>query len=383
MNKNLKSNPDYVIGNEIRCWAPYVPSNAINYVSEVLTSKWLNTGSREKIFREKLCEKFKFQNCIAVNSGTSALKLGLSALGVTHGDEVISTPFTFMATNTAILEVGAKPIFVDINYNDCNIDVSQIEKEITSKTKAIMIVHYAGNPVDLDELRSIAKKHGLPIIEDSAHALGATYKNKFIGETGECVCFSTQVIKIINTGDGGFVASDNQSFYEKAKKISWYGIDRDFKKTSLDPLPDNFDGGTLGYKMNMNDIIASLGIASIEEWQIPFKHRQTIGKRYREELSRLSKIKLLEYKEDRTPNYQIFPVHVKNREEFATFMKNKNIFLNINNRRNDIYPMFGSKKDFYNLKRVDEDLILLPIHTDLTDSNVDYIIQSIKEFDQL
>ncbi|MCL5795033.1 MAG: DegT/DnrJ/EryC1/StrS family aminotransferase, partial [Patescibacteria group bacterium] len=295
------------------------------------------------------------------------------------GDEVISTPFTFIATNTAILEQGAKPIFADIHYDDLNIDPESVEKKITSKTKAIMAVHYGGNPADLFELRSIAKKHNLPLIEDAAHALGSKYKGDFIGSKGDVICFSLQVVKIITSGDGGLIATSNSNYYQKLKKIVWYGIDRDKKKTNLiDPFPPSFKGDTLGFKYNMNDIVATLASVGVDNFDIAAKRRKEIGEKYRENLSGISGLKLINYKSDRTPNYQIFPVHIKNRLAFAKRLKEKGIMVNINNRRNDIYPMFGGfRSDLINTAMADKDVILLPLHADLTQKQVNYIIDNV------
>src|SRR3989338_6066156 len=261
---------DYELGDEIRLWSTFVHEDAIRAVTETLRSKWINTGKREKELRKKASQKWGFPFCVACTNGTAALRSALAVLEVGPGDEVVSTPYTFIATNTSILEQGARPVFADINYDDLNISPARIEEKITSKTKAIMIVHYGGNPCDLDEIRAIGKKHNLPIIEDSAHALGSIYKGKYIGSTGELVCFSLQVVKIINSGDGGLISTSKKRYYQKLKKIIWYGIDREEKKTSLlDPLPDSFKGDVLGFKYNMNDIIASLALAGVNNYDAP------------------------------------------------------------------------------------------------------------------
>lgn len=373
---------DYELGdNIIRTWSTYVPEEAITEVVKTLRSKWINTGKKEKGLREKTCSKWGFPYCVAVNNCTAALRASLAVLGVGPGDEVISTPFTFIATNTAILEQGAKPIFADIKYEDLNIDPKSIEQHITNRTKAIIVVHYGGNPVDLDEIREIGRKHKIPIIEDAAHALGSMYKGKYIGATGDIVCFSLQVVKIINSGDGGLIATSNKEYYEKLKKIIWYGIDREEKKTNLlDPLPDNFRGDTLGFKYNMNDIIATLASVGVDHFDQAAEKRRRIGEKYRKEFSNLSKLKLMKYYPDRKPNYQIFPVLVENRLNFAKYLRKHNIMVNINNRRNDIYPMFGGlQNDLVITARADKDVVLLPIHTDLTEEQVDYTIKKVKE----
>ena len=364
----------------IRCWSVCIPDNAGEEVSKTLESTWINTGKKEKEFREKVCKRFRAPYAAACMSGTSALKIALRALGVGPGDEVVSTPFTFIATNTSILEVGATPVFADIQYDTLNIDPKSVAEKITEKTKAIMCVHYAGNPVDLDELREVAAKHNLPIIEDSAHAMASEYKGNPIGSTGDVATFSFQCVKIVTSGDGGIVTTTNEEIYKKIKKQSWYGIDRDTKKTSiLDPLPAHPDG--LGFKSNMNDITATLGCVAIDYLDTALKRRYEIGHRYREELASLSKVKLLDYKSHWKPNYQIFPIHVKDRDKFAHFMWDHNIQVNVNNRRNDLYDIFGGLCDLPNLKKADEDVILIPIHNDLTDNDVTRIINTIREYD--
>ena len=171
---------DYEMPGEIRTWGTYVSDEAIERVTEVLKSKWLNTGKNEKLLRETFCKKFGSKYCVAVNNGTAALRASYAMLGIGPGDEVVTTPYTFIATNTSILEQGATPIFADIRYEDLNVTADSIAEKITKKTKAIVIVHYAGNPVDLDEIRELARLHRLPLVEDSAHAMGSMYKEKYI-----------------------------------------------------------------------------------------------------------------------------------------------------------------------------------------------------------
>jgi len=376
------NNKDYDIGQEIRTWSVCIPDSASDEVVNTLKSKWINTGKKEKEFRKKICKRFNAPYATATTSGTNALKIALKSLDIGPGDEVVSTPYTFIATNTAILELGAKPVFADIQYDTLNIDPNSVAKKINNKTKAIMCVHYAGNPVDLDELRTVAKHHNLPIIEDSAHAMGSEYKDKPIGSTGDVACFSFQCVKIVTCGDGGVVTTTNEDLYKKIQKFSWYGIDREIKKTSiLDPFPHDPDG--LGLKANMNDIVATLACSAIDYLDTALKYRLHIGNIYRDELENLSKIELMNYKNDRKPNYQIFPIHVENRVSFAEFMWSKGIQVNINNRRNDLYEMFGGlQKDLINLEKADKDVILVPLHNDLSEFDIERIINSIKEYDK-
>lgn len=375
-------NKDYRIGDEIRTWSICIPDNAGKEIEKTLKSKWINTGKKEKEFRKKICDRFNAPYATATTSGTNALKIAMKSLGIGPGDEVVSTPYTFIATNTAILEVGAKPVFADIQYDTLNIDPISVVEKITSQTKAIMCVHYAGNPVDLDELREVARSNNLPIIEDSAHAMASEYKGKVIGSTGDIACFSFQCVKIVTCGDGGVVTTTHKDIYENMQKISWYGINRDVKNVDiLDPFPHKPD--RLGYKANMNDIVATLACTAIDYLDTALQFRYRVGEIYRDELKSLSKVKLLNYKNDRRPNYQIFPIHVIDRNKFAKFMWNKGIQVNINNRRNDLYEIFGGmQKNLKNLEKADKDVILIPIHNDLTETDISRIVENIKLYDK-
>ena len=159
----IKDKLDYKISKEIRTWDINIPLRVLNELKKTIKSKWINTGPKEKQFRNQLITRFGAKYAVATNSGTSSLRCALASLGVGLNDEVISTPFTWLATNTAILEQGAKPIFADINYDDLKISHEEIEKKITKKTKAIIVVHYAGNPVDLDKINEISKRYKIPV----------------------------------------------------------------------------------------------------------------------------------------------------------------------------------------------------------------------------
>lgn len=367
--------------NIIRLWSSFVPEETGEQVKQVLTSGWLNTGEKEKLLRQKISKKFNIPYCVATSSGTAALRTSLAALGVGRGDEVVSTPYTFIATNTSILEQGATPVFADIRYDTLNIDPESIADRITDRTKAIMCVHYGGNPCDMDEIRKIGRDHSLPIIEDAAHAWGSKYREQYIGSTGDIICFSLQVIKVITCGDGGIIATTNEKYYKELKKRVWYGVDREARDpNSIDPLPEMID--VLGFKYNMNDIAATIGLVGLQHIDEALRRRKELGERYRKELSNCSKIKLLHYSPDITPNYQIFPVHIKNRLEFAKYMQKHGIQVKVNNRRNDRYSIFGEKQDLPVTEKVDEDVILIPIHADLTDAQVERIIKTIKKYER-
>ena len=371
----------YEIGSEIRLWSAYVPEKTGAEVEKTMRSKWINTGKQEALLRKNFSEKFNIPYVVATNSGTSSLRASLAMLGVGPGDEVVSTPYTFIATNTSILEQGAIPVFADIQYETLDIDPESIVKKITNKTKAIMCVHYGGNACEMDAIRKIGRDYNLPIIEDSAHAIGSKYKGDYIGAKGDIITFSLQAIKIITSGDGGMITTPNEEYYKQLKKYVWFGVDREDKKTTpIDPLPEEID--ILGFKYNMNDITATIGLVGLKHLDEALARRKEIGDRYRRDLVNCSKVKLVYIPPENVVNFQIFPVHVQNRSKFADFMRERGIFINVNNRRNDRYKIFGGlRNDLPNLARADEDTILIPLHCDLSDADVEKIISSIKEFD--
>ncbi|MCL4435498.1 MAG: DegT/DnrJ/EryC1/StrS family aminotransferase [Thaumarchaeota archaeon] len=339
----------------------------------------LGEGPKVGQFESELKNKFGLKYVLALNSGTSALRLALAVGGVGPNDEVITTPFTALATNTSILEQGAKPVFADINYETSNIDPADIEKHITRKTKAIICVHYGGYPCDMDEINEIARDHDLLVIEDAAHALGATYKGKVIGTISKFTAFSFQAIKHITTGDGGMLTLLDSEKYEEARRRRWFGIDRAARKPSVIGYDTTFDITEAGYKYHMNDIAATIGLEQLKYFDAVFKRRAEIANIYREQLSDVNGIVLSENSSDRKNANWLFPLHVERREDFAKMMSAKGIEVSVVHWRNDRYSIFGGlRKDLPNLEKFSKTIIHIPLHQDLTDSNVEYIIDSIK-----
>jgi len=361
----------------IPLFSPFIPSETGDAVKEVIDSGWINTGPNEKLFRERLQEKFGFPYCVATNNCTGALRASLAALGVTRGDEVITTPWTMIATNTVILEQGATPVFADIEYDTLNIDSESVAQKITGKTKAIMCVHYAGAPSKLDTLRKIAKADGLTVIEDAAQALGAKYNGDYVGSSGKLVNFSFQAIKTITSGDGGAIATDDEELYEALQTRVWFGIDKKRRqKTALGPLPHDVE--VLGFKYNMNDITAAMGLVGLNHFDEALKKRTKVARHYYDELQRLNDITLLNYPTNVTPAYWMFPIHVKHRLHFAKYMRRSGIEVSVHYPRNDGYSIFGGKQDLPTTEKVDADVIHIPIHANLTEDQVAYVIDVIR-----
>jgi len=360
---------------------PHIPESAIDKLAETLRSRWVGQGPKVDEFEKKFSKKFGLQHVVSLNSGTSAIRLALALIGVGPRDEVISTPYTMVATNTAILEQFAKPVFADVQYETANLEPADIERHITEKTKAIICVHWGGYPCDMDEIRKIAAEHDLPVIEDAAHALGAMYRGKPIGAISEYTIFSFQAIKHITTGDGGMLCLTDEEKYKEAVRRRWFGIDRAARKPSILGHDPTYDIKEVGYKYHMNDIAATIGLEQLKYFDSLFKRRADIARRYREELEDVKGVTLLENKTDRTHANWMFAVHVDKRTEFAKWMHSKRIEVSVHNWRNDKYTIFGGlRNDLPNLERLDNDLICIPLHHKLSDEEVDYIIKAIQDF---
>ena len=357
----------------------YINAGAKEMVSHVLQSTFLSEGVVVKEFEEKLARELGLLNCVTVNSGTSALHLALVIAGVGPGDEVIIPAQTFVATGLVVLQQAAKVVFADIDYSNGNISVESIRQKITSKTKVIMPVHLGGYPCDMDEINTLAKQHNIIIIEDAAHALGARYKDKFIGELSDYTCFSFQAIKHLTTGDGGALAISDIFKYKEAVTRKWFGIDRD--SAALSELGERqYDIGQLGFKYHLNNYAAALGLGNLADFNERMKKRRKIAAFYDEELDDVSGIHPFNYKKDRESAYWLYGFHVENRSDFLRALKAKSIIASVVHQRIDRNSIFGGKvKDLANQEKFDKTQIHIPIHDGIDISKAEYIIKSIKE----
>jgi len=295
--------------------------------------------------------------------------------GVERDSEVVTTPMTCSATNIPILYFGAKAVFADIQKDTLNIDPASIKEKITDKTKAILVVHWAGYPCDMDEILKVARERKIPVIEDAAHALGARYKDRPIGNIGDFTCFSFQAIKQITSGDGGLLTVLNKENCDRAKLLRWYGIDREFKGD----IYWKYQIKEVGYKYHMNDIAAAMLIVQLDDLEKILKRRKEIADRYYKELKGVSGVKLLDRKKDRKSGNWLFTVRVKDRNNFSKKLLDNDIESHMVHVRCDIYPIFGGKKlDLPGMNEVEQEYVSIPLHNRLTDEDVGKVIKTIK-----
>lgn len=360
----------------------YMSPEAPKEVEKVLMSGFIGQGQKVENFEYKLLRHLNNPFINTTNSCTSALELAVHMVKDNDKDaEIISTPLTCTATNLAILSRGIKIKWADVDPNTCNIDLDDVARKITPHTKAIMVVHWGGYPVDLDKLRSIRTKaadiygHAPWIIEDCAHAWGAKYKNRPIGNHGNFAAFSFQAIKHLTAGDGGILISPNITFHQRAKLLRWYGLDRTSSKDFR--CEQNIVEG--GFKFHMNDINATIGMCNLARSDEIVQAHKENGEYYNAELKDVKGVKLLENNPDHESSYWIYTMLVEDRHNFMKKMKEKGIMVGQVHDRNDKHDCFRQFKTVLpNLDNIIKEMICIPCGWWVTKENRAYIVNCIK-----
>ena len=359
---------------------PYVSKSSFKNVKKVLSGRWIGQGPLVDKFELKFKSMFAKKNlCLATGSGTDALHLSYILSGLKKGDEVIAPLFTCTATNIPFLYMGVKIKFADIDPQTMNISIESVKKLITKKTKAVICMHYGGLPCDLDELSRLTKKYKIPLIEDAAHAIGATYKGKPIGSISDFTMFSFQAIKHITTADGGMLCIKNKKIIKKAKRIRWFGIDRE-KKQKATWENDIFE---IGYKYQMTDLGASVGLEGLKDFKKILNHRKNIFNIYLEKLSNNKNI-ICVNKDDgkRTHAAWLFTIISKKKDFIQKKLREKRIETNQVHFRNDKYSIFKKfvkGKKYPNMDYVENKYLAIPVHHKVSFSKAKYIADLINK----
>jgi dTDP-4-amino-4,6-dideoxygalactose transaminase len=356
---------------------PYISPKAIDLVGQVLSTRWIGQGPKVDIFERSFGELIENSNTVSVGSGTDALHLAYLLAGIGPGDEVITPVFTCTATNLPLLYIGAKPVFADIDPLTMNISAQSIENRITEKTKAIVTVDYGGLPCDYDAIQKIAKENNLIVIDDAAHAVGAKYKGTQIGNLADITTFSFQAIKHITTGDGGMIALRSDELIDKARRLRWFGIDRKAKQGGI----WQNDIHEIGFKYQLTDIAAAIGIANLLEFDEVSAHRKKLLSIYYSELSGISG--LYNVGQDNLKGNEhaawLHTVLVDDREILQEKLRSKSIESAQVHYRNDMYSVFGGRKDhFPNMDSVEDKYLVLPLHHKVSVENCLRICHEIK-----
>lgn len=342
-------------------------------LEKVLYSGYVAQGEQVELF-ERAFEKFVgSSHSLSVNSGTAALHIALILAGVTEGDEVISTALTAEPTNVAIKMVGAKIRYADVDYETGNISPASIEANINKKTKAIMVVDYAGIPINVAAIQKISKKYNLPVIHDSAHALGAKFNGLTTGNHFPYTVFSFQAIKQLTTVDGGILQIQNKEEYEKAKLIRWFGIDK--TKTRLQ---NNIR--FQGYKYHMNNVNATIGLVQLNEIAAILSAHIENGKYFDEHLKNTPGAELIDYYPGSEPAYWLYTLKVENREGFIKKMTEIGVMASELHKRNDLHDYLNDfNTPLPNLDKFYAKMVHLPCGWWLKPNERELIVETIKK----
>jgi perosamine synthetase len=378
MGKKVRDMPLMETGDDnIVLFHPHIPEAAIDSVGQTLRTRWIGQGPKVDEFEQRFGNKFgDGRVSIAVGSGTDALHLSYILADIKEGDEVIAPVFTCTATNIPLLYERATVKFADIQPETLNMDPEHVKKLITEKTKAIVCVHYGGLPCDMKELTEIAAAREVPLIEDAAHAVGATYNGRPIGSISDFTMFSFQAIKHITTGDGGMLILKNGELKEKAQRIRWFGIDRTAKLASH---WEN-DIWEIGYKYQMTDIAAAMGLAALDEFDQTSALRKKLFARYIECLDGVPGIKLVGTGySDREHAAWLCTVIAENRFELQKKLREQKIESNQVHYRNDRYSIFGGRRDdLPNMDAIEDKYLVLPLHTKMNEDHVQKVCNVIR-----
>jgi dTDP-4-amino-4,6-dideoxygalactose transaminase len=370
--------------------SPLIEKDEIKEVVSTMRSGWLGTGPRASRF-EQLFGGYKgSKHALALNSCTAALHLSILALGLKRGDEVITTAMTFCATVNSIIHAGAKPVIVDCQRDTMNIDPREIEKMITKKTKAILPVHFAGRPCDMAQIMKIAKKHGLKVIEDCAHAIESEYHGKKAGRIGDIGCFSFYVTKNIVTGEGGMAITDNEKYADRIKVLSLHGMSKDAWKRFGDKGFKHYQVVSAGFKYNMMDLQAAIGIHQIKRVEKYWEKRQRIWNKYDKAFAGLLCSTPLKQEKGTKHAYHLYTLLLDTerlditRDEFLDELTKRNIGAGVHYLSINMHPYYqkalGLKlDDFPNAEYIAKRTISLPLSPKLNEKDTDDVIEAVTE----
>ncbi len=382
----LKVIEECINADQLSLFKVGMAANINEYTDPVLKSGYVTQGPKVKEFEEKLSEFIGNPYVLTVNSATSGLTLACRLLNLDQNSEVISTPLTCTATNFPILNFGAHVVWADVDENTCNIDLDSVKSKLTPSTRAIMVVHWGGYPVDLDKLKEVQDyaedKYGFRpmVIEDCAHAFGSEYKGKKLGTHGNICVFSFQAIKHLTCTDGGAIVLPDYETYKRAKLLRWFGIDREERSSGTDFRLEK-DISEFGYKFHMNDLMASIGIANMQNIEFYLDNTRNNVKKLRNGLKNIPLISHLENKDDRLASYWLFTIKINDKHAFIRYMKNCNIMVSQVHRRNDVHSCLSSSRcSLPQLDKLESKIICVPCGWWLSDVQINYIINCIKEW---
>jgi perosamine synthetase len=369
----------------IRLFKPSLGAEELDAVRDAFSRSWVGLGPKVNEFENAWKIYLGCNEAFALNSCTAALHLALAVFRFKPGKNVLVPSLTFSATASAVLYNQLNPVFVDSNPETLGISLEDLDRKWDKDCVAVMPVHYAGHPVPMDELVPWARSRGLKIIEDCAHTSGSKYQGKNLGRWGDISCFSFEEKKLMTTGDGGMICSDDPDLLKDIKAMRWVGIDKDNWKTanrytekSQDAMHWFYELNTLGYKYNMNDLAASIGLVQLSKLDEMNEIRRGVIEAYLSSLEGISGVTALLPFEPATYSYQLFGIRAQKRDELMIHLKNKGIATGCHYTPLSIQPLF--KKWGHNCPFIEKEIercITLPLHCGLSRDEISYTVNAI------
>jgi perosamine synthetase len=368
----------------IPVFRPSVSQAEIDAVTRVLKSGWWGAGPEVSAFENEFAASIGVQHAVALNSCTAALHLAGELLKLPPGSEVIMSPITFVSTAFLASYNNLKIVFADVEEATLNIDPLDVERKITEKTKAILPVHYGGHACQMDELRVIADKHNLVVIEDCAHAAGGKYKGRSLGSLGDMACFSFQAVKNLAVGDGGMLVVNNEEWAERARVMRWVGINKDTaQRVGKDQYSWEYAITDVGYKYQMTDLMATIGREQLKRLSLLNGRRREITEKYNASFADVDWITtpvMKDYADSSNHNYCI-KVPADKRDALAVYLKGKGISTSVHYKPLYMHKVYKNiEADCPVADRVWKEILLLPIYPDMTEEEQQKIIDSVRSF---
>lgn len=360
-----------------------IDEDDIKAVIETLRSDFLTTGPKVEEFEKCVADYVGAKYAVAVSNGTAALHAACFAAGIGEGDEVITTPITFAASANCVFYCGGKPVFADIDPVTYNIDPEDIKRKITSRTKAIVAVHYTGQPCDMDAIHTIAQEHDLIVIEDAAHALGADYKGRKVGNISELTTFSFHPVKHITTAEGGMILTNSKELYDKLILFRTHGITRAPEFLSHEEGAWYYEQIQLGYNYRITDVQCALGISQMRKLDDFIYRRRRIAKRYDEAFMNNPNIVIPYEKEGCNNSYHLYVIQVKNVDRRKVFDTLRDAGIGVNVHYIPVYTFPYYREHGYkevrckNAEEFYKCIISIPIYPDLTIEQQNYVIRKV------
>ncbi|MDP6776798.1 MAG: DegT/DnrJ/EryC1/StrS family aminotransferase [Candidatus Latescibacteria bacterium] len=367
----------------IPIFRPWFGEEEVQAVREVLLSGWVGPGPKVEELESAFADYVGVRFAVSVNSCSSALFLALKVLGV-EGGEVISTSMTFVATNHAILQNGATPAFCDIEPDTLNVDPACVAEAISERTSAVVVMHFAGHPCDMDPILEAAGSRGIPVVEDAAHATGTRYKDRMVGALGTIGCFSFHAVKNLSTCDGGMLTTDDPDLAERLRLLRWMGISKDtwerFGKSEVGRSWD-YEVDEAGYKCQMNDLNAAIGLVQLGKLESANAQRREVVAEYGRAFADLPWLKRPTVKDYARSAHHAYVAQVADRDGLIDHLARNGVTAGVHYKPNHLYSVYSPyRRPLPVTESVWRNLITLPLYPSMTDADVAQVISAVRGF---